>query len=166
MTLNDYEKLRDTVAFASRFISTSLMFTHHPVARDYHTRAIEQLQTITNTISTVVKAQRAFDEAKNDAAREAISDDLMEATLAFDMAAFNDAPVHLGDHLVIDNATDEFRIAPFGRWLPLNDNMPITTRIPLPELDRLYDVLENLYEETGINITAQEIRFVPVGRDD
>ncbi|WP_019998579.1 hypothetical protein [Aureimonas ureilytica] len=166
MTLNDYEKLRTAVNFAVQYLTVSLMFTAHPVARDYHNRALGELKAICKTITNVIDAQRAFDEAVDEAARETVlEDELLMATLTFDLATFHEAPIHLGDHLVIDRATDEFRIAPFGRWLPLHDNMPIVTRIPLRELDRFYDALKTLWEETGIEITAQEIQFAPVRRD-
>lgn len=165
MTLNDYAKMHVSLVAAGKFLQASRLCTKNPTARDMHSRALDAIKSIIATLDAVIAAHMAFDAAKNPEDSAARAEDLMWATMAFDIAPFWIAPIHLGDHIVIDQETNQFKIEPYGRWLPLNDNLPITVNIPLPELDRLFDILDTLHEQTGIEITAKDIQFVPIGRD-
>lgn len=165
MTLNDYAKMHIAVVAAGKFLQASRLCTKNATARDMHNRALDAIQSIITTLDTVISAHMAVDAAKSPEERAEREEDLMWATMAFDIAPFWISPIHLGDHIVVNQETNEFKLEPFGRWMPIGVNMPITVNIPLPELDRLYDILDTLHEQTGIEITAKDIQFVPIGRD-
>ncbi len=89
-------------------------------------------RSIITTLDTVISAHMAVDAAKSPEERAEREEDLMWATMAFDIAPFWISPIHLGDHIVVNQETNEFKFEPFGHWMPFGVNMPITVNIRFP----------------------------------
>lgn len=167
MNIQQHMELKTRLEQTRRDLGVALLSVTQSSNQYFHTRAIKKIQAMCDQLAAIIKAQHQFDDATTDEARAAAAEELVEATLRFELEEYHAEPVHLGDHIVIDNFSNEYRIAPYGRWFSLNDNLPMpeTVRIEDRELKHLYKILDALRDDTGIDFTAMTVQFTPVSSD-
>lgn len=166
MTMQDYAILLDRLAAAIAAITASLSETTNPTGRSYHNRALDMIRKIARELKAVKRAELDLDQATCGTEIEVASETLIEATLRYEMGEYFTQALHLGDHIVIEHGTEEFKIFPYGSWMPIYDNMPVATPIADRQMERLYQILDALNEDTGIELTAYHITFQPTLRGE